>query len=81
MTSSLLTRNASRDDNNIGTGQSLLEAVIFGQIAGHGLSALARSLENMEPVAYGGRGNVREVSSDTRGVDHVVQSELCDIGV
>lgn len=30
----ILTGNAGRDDNNIGTGQGVLQAIILGKVAG-----------------------------------------------
>ena len=32
---SIRTRNAGRDDNDISAGQSVLQAIVLGQVAGH----------------------------------------------
>lgn len=52
--------NASRNDDNIGTLQGLCEAVISRQIA----------------LNLSGSSDVREIGSDTGGVDNIEKTEL-----
>ena len=59
-THSRLPGHASRNNNNIGTLQGLCEAVIGRQVA----------------FNLGGRGDVREIGSDTGGVDDIEEAEL-----
>lgn len=54
--------NTSRDDNNIGASKSVLQAVILGQVTGD----------------FSDGGDVREIGSDTGGVDDIVESKLID---
>lgn len=57
-----LARNARRDDDDIGAGESVLQAVILGQ----------------EASELGHRGDVGEIGRDAGGVDDIVESELVD---
>lgn len=82
MLSSKLTGNASGNDDDVSASKSLLEAVIFGQVAVHRLCSSAYGLKVCSArVAYGGRGNVGEVGSNAGGVDDIVQGKFSDIGV
>jgi hypothetical protein len=57
-----LAGNAGRNDNNIGTGQGVLQAIILGKVAGD----------------FGNRRDVRKVGSDTGSVNNIIQGELID---
>jgi hypothetical protein len=59
-THSRLPGHTSRNNNNICTLQGLCEAVIGRQIA----------------LNLGGRSDVREIGSDTGGVDNIEKTEL-----
>lgn len=58
------TGNASGDDDDVGTGEGLLHAIVGGE----------------ETVDGGNRGDVGQVGGDTRRVDDIVQREVVDVG-
>jgi hypothetical protein len=74
------TGNASRDDDDIGAGESLLEAVILGEETGDFLHRQSTQILGVYSclVTYGNGGDVREISGNTGGVDHIVESQLVD---
>jgi hypothetical protein len=59
-----LAGNTGGDDNNISTGQGVLETIILGQEAGD----------------FGNGGDVRKIGSDTGSVDNIVQGKLVNEG-
>lgn len=59
---SQLTRNASRNNADVSTSQGKLETIVFWQIS----SDLCD------------RGDVGQISSDTRSIDHIVEGKLVD---
>lgn len=74
------TGNASRDDDDIGAGESLLEAVILGEETGDFLRRQSTRILGVYSclVTYGNGGDVRQISGNTGGVDHIVESQLVD---
>lgn len=58
----LRTGDTGRDDNDVSARESLLHAIVLGKVA----SDLC------------GSGNVRDIGSNTRGVDNIVEGELRD---
>ena len=77
-----LTGNASGDDNNVGAGQGVLQAIILGQVAREFLPTMlenkAARLErgSTADVTYSDGGDVREIGSNTRSVDNIVEGKL-----
>lgn len=86
-----LTGNTSGDDDDVGILEGGLGAVVGGEVAGGflmrqvsarfcGVRGVFMSLAttSAKPVlaTYGGGGDVREIGSDTGGVDDIVESEL-----
>lgn len=58
----LLTRDTSGDDDHVGTGEGVLHAIVLRK----------------ETLNLCGRGNVREIGSNTGSVDNIVERELAD---
>lgn len=77
-----LTGNASGDDNNVGAGQGVLQAVILGQVAREFLPTMLENKaarltqESIADVTYSDGGDVREIGSNTRSVDNIVEGKL-----
>lgn len=73
------TRNAGRDDNDVGTSEGVLQAVVFGEISSDFLSVVQPSERNSElQMKYRHRRNMGKISGDARGVDNIVKGELVD---
>lgn len=56
------TGNTGGDDNDVSAGESLLHAIILGEVASN----------------LCGSGDVRDIGSNTGGVDNIVEGELRD---
>lgn len=77
------TGNSGRDHDDVGAGQSILQAVILGQVAGDFLTLVLAfqpwgSLRTS--MAYSNGRDMREIGSNTRGVDNIVKGEFIDEG-
>ena len=77
-----LTGNASGDDNNVGAGQGVLQAVVLGQVTREFLPTMLENKaarltqESIADVTYSDGGDVREIGSNTRSVDNIVEGKL-----
>jgi hypothetical protein len=63
MHDSVLTRNASWDDNDVGIGEGLLGSVILWQVTGD--------------LCWG--GDMGEIGRNTWGVDNIIESQLINV--
>lgn len=74
------TGNAGRNDDDISTGECLFQTVIIWQVARdfllNGELYDQRHSLKRKGRTYSDRRDVREVSSNTRGVDDIVESKL-----
>ena len=73
----LLTRNTGRDDNNVGTVEGLLQAIVCGEVASDFLNCMSEVRPTCACwITYSRAGDVRKIGSNTRGVDDIVKGKL-----
>jgi hypothetical protein len=72
------TRNASRNDNDVCSCQSLLHAIIGREVAGNFLSCLSNETPVGSGRTYGYRGDMGKVGCDAGSIDDIEEGELVD---
>ena len=75
------TGNAGRDDDDVRASESVLQAVILGEETGDFLNRQSTRVVGAGrqlTFTYGNGRDMRQISSNTGSVDHIVEGQLVD---